>query len=247
MELTDRQNELIQKFIDCSLSKNESKEFKKLHEENELFAKEAEDQAFTASALEAIGQGMRGKYYQQEKNRTVSKTVLYSTLVTAATVAIILSLSFFLKKFERRPLEQIVKTDTIFLPKKEFHSLPEAIARTQYAQNIEMEKLVDITSRVSRGNDDDICLPANNKQFIKGQNIAFLLPGFKPGTYRLNILGFHEHITAVDTICNNIISITQSDKQIYSWKPKISGIYYWMIYITNKEQPYVVRKLKIAE
>ena len=249
MELKDRQNELIQKFIDCSLTEDEAKEFRNLFEDDEQFAQVAEEETFTASALEAIGQGMRGKYQEQkktEKNRPKTKNLWLGTISIAAAIAIILSLGFFLREFKSIGSNTIVETDTIYLPKNEYFSLPDAIVPVQYAQNMDMEKLVDMASHVSRGN-DDICLPPDNVQFKKGENIDFSLPGFKPGEYRLNILGFHEHITAVDTICSKTFSISQENKHIYIWKPEIIGVYYWMIYIKNNDKPFVVRKLSVKE
>ena len=250
MELGKDKMLLIHHFVDGTLEGQELKLFRDYFDSDESFAAVAKEHLLAEAALLAIQEEISEKQETTDnvkyfKNRTTLKSVLYAS-VAAMLIGIVLTLSYKLTQLQQRPLPVIVETDTLYLPKNEYFKLPKAIAPNYYAQNFNMDSLVELTNITTR---DDVykvkCLPKNDMRYSVGEEVSFLLPAFKPDTYGFTLLAFHEHITAIDTICKKEIKLIAPKLPIYQWKPQTRGIYYWMIHVKNNTEPYVVRRIRV--
>lgn len=256
---------LLHKFSTDSLSENEKRTFKHYHDTDETFAQKAFDLALIEATYHTTLDEIANKHHKEKPTKRKPRKQLILTISTAAASIIILIGVLFTRpqtviqnntvdiNTETYDIDQnnniqfsILPVDTIYLRQKDFLNLPKDIAPVLYANNIEMDKLVAKTDKTTRNSNDIICLPRNNESVIVGKSLNFELIKFKPGTYQLQILAFHENITACNTIYDNNVIITDNNKTAYTWTPQIPGIYYWMLYI-NSNEPYVVRCLEVLE
>lgn len=239
MSLTEKQQGLINKFVSESLTADEAIAFRAAYESNELFAQAAFEHAHIGASNDAILNKIAKK---GTVNHSKTKRINVWQIAVAASVLLLVALGIKLNSVQNLPPMVLVETDTLFLPKNEYFSLPNSIAPSLYAQNIDMDKLVEQTNIAMRSSADEICLPKNEMVFKMGAKVDINLLQFKPGSYRLSILGFYQQISLIDTVCNKTISISKQNKLAFSFTPLIEGTYYWMLYFNNQKDPYLVRK-----
>lgn len=243
MEISEQKQKLIDAFVTEELEGEELAEFQQLMHDDASFANNAMEQAYTAATMESIGAHLKAD--KPEINKGSVKQLWIRAASVAAVIVLFLVMGKQIKQLKNKANVVIVETDTVYMPKDEYFKLPNKISTLQYAQNTKMDKLVDLSAHSMRSGDSDICLPHHNADFQMGNKVDFELSQFNPGTYRLVLLGFHQQITAIDTLYNQIVKISDANKIAYKWQPKISGTYYWMIYLQDKPDPYLVRRFTI--
>jgi hypothetical protein len=102
---------------------------------------------------------------------------------------------------------------------------------------------VNATNTLERSANEEICLPANESKVKVNENLSFTLSLFKPGKYKIVGLGFPKHISSSDTLFCKEVSITKNNKTAFQWIPQKQGTFYWLLYLPNHKNPYLVRKL----
>lgn len=265
MSITEEHRKLINKFLDETLNNKEKKAFKVLVETNKTFLNELEELAFTDAALEAIGHIVRNGQpkslaskdktdrSQPNKDKTINIKPIRTKITVAASILLFVACGTILYKWGPKQkvfISETVPPDTIiqYIPKKEFfnYEIEHAAVYELYAFNEKMNKIVDLSNPSLRGEDNrEICYPANDENFKLGDSVRFNLSAFKPGEYRLCILGFYDKLEITDTIFNAIEKIEAKNKVIYEWMPNKAGAYYWLLYVGSSSKFYLARRFYI--
>lgn len=246
---TKKREELIIDYLSDTLNEVDLIQFNKLYKSDSEFAMQVDECVGTYAEIinwQQTTTKTNDKEKQVQRIKTNTKNHLFTTIKYAAAVIVVAFITlFFTRQYKttNNNTNIITKTDTVYLPKKEYYQVHHQLLAKNYIPNSEMDELVALSNQTLRGT--EICTPIHNSTIAKGEIVKFNLTKFKPGTYRIELLGFQETIDVVDTLYSNSVKIYDDDKMAYKWIPENSGVYYWMVYVNNKKAPFLVRKLNV--
>nr|WP_321451027.1 hypothetical protein [uncultured Carboxylicivirga sp.] len=249
MNSLKKREELIIDYLSDTLSEADSIVFNELYADDSEFALEVDECVGTYVEIISWQQSVSSLNDTNKPTPMISvnlkKGFMVSVKYAAAAIGIVFITLYFTRQFKPSYSNRIVITqsDTVYLPKKEYYKVHQHLLAKNYQSNPEMDRLVALSNQTQRG--IEICAPTHNYTTDIGEKVYFNLTKFKPGSYRLQLLGFEETINVVDTIYSKRIHITEKNKLAYTWTPNVSGVYYWMIFVERTNEPFLVRKINI--
>ncbi len=248
MESQQQKKELIIDYLSDTLTGSDLEQFNKLYKYDVEFALQVDECVSTYAQIAAwhSNKGITGEEDTDKRSkRKFNKYVISSIKYAAAIIAVAFITLFFADQYRSPDTNTVLitETDTVYLPKKEYFSVSGDIIAKTYIADANMDHLVSKASRATRSN--DICIPANDGYAHVNNPVSFELSQFKPGKYKIEVVGFLPYTIGVDTLVSTSKSITPDDKIISRWTPKIPGIYYWGIYHGKLKEPILVRRLNV--
>lgn len=210
MEKSDNK-ELIQRFIDNTLSEDEKAVFKDKFKNDPEFAKEVRSFADSIVALQAAG-----KMIKQDNENKKSKQIFFTRiLLVAASVLLIVAFTWF---FIDKPLETISEDNNLINEK------PEWLLAENFVDNPTIENALSQNLR-SMFNDISIISPIDSSFFEPEDTILFQLDNCKGLNYSLVIY---------DNKFNKIFQSETLQKPYLKYvNSKDEGLFYWKFLIDN--------------